>query len=127
MAPLLRNLLWVDCTAGAVVGGAVLALSGWLSGVLGLPRGVLLFTGAANLAYAAYSFSLARRRARLVRPIEILAVANVAWGLVVCLGLAAAFWDTASGWGRAHLLAEAVFVAGLGAVEWRERERLVTA
>lgn len=127
MPAYVRKLLWIDCTAGAVVGVAVLALHGWLSEFFGLPRGVLLFTGAANLAYATYSFSLARRRERPLRLVQILAGANMAWGLVVCLGLAAIFWDTASGFGRAHLLAEAAFVAGLGAVEWRERERLTTA
>lgn len=127
MSRLLRNLLWVDCAAGAVVGVAVLVLSGWLSGFLGLPRGVLLFTGAANLLYASYSLSLARRRVRPMWRVRALAVANLAWGLVVCLGLAAAFWDSASGFGRAHLFAEAAFVAGLGAVEWRQREQLATA
>src|SRR5687768_15314132 len=44
-----KNLLWVDCIAGALAGVVVLALSGWLSGVHGLPRELLLFNGTVNL------------------------------------------------------------------------------
>lgn len=122
-----RDLLWVDCTAGAVVGTVVLLLSGWLGDLYGLPQEILIGTGVANLAYAAYSFSLARRRQRSVRRIQGLAVANILWGAVVCVGLAVVTWDTASGLGRAHFLAEAVFVAGLGVLEWRRRASLRTA
>ncbi|MDZ4701404.1 MAG: hypothetical protein SH809_16955 [Rhodothermales bacterium] len=52
----LSRLLWIDGTGGALVGVLVLILSGWLSRLEGLPEGVLLFTAAANLAYAAFSF-----------------------------------------------------------------------
>ncbi|MDX1420782.1 MAG: hypothetical protein R3181_12500 [Rubricoccaceae bacterium] len=124
--PLLRRLLWIDCTAGAVVGVAVLALSAWLSALEGLPRGVLLATGAANLLYASFSFSLAIRPVRPVHLIQRLAVANMAWA-PVCLGLAAAFAGSVTPFGVLHLVGEAVFVGGLGALEWRHRHRLATA
>jgi len=120
----LRNLLWIDCAAGAAVGVAVLGLSGWLADLYALPRGLLLATGAANLLYAAFSFSLAVRRRRTLPWVSALAAANVAWG-AVCVGLLAAFGGSASAFGVAHLAAEAVFVGGLGAVEWRVRERLL--
>ena len=120
----LRNLLWVDCTAGAVVGVAVLLLSGWLADLYALPHGLVLVTGAANLLYAAYSCSLAVRPRRTMPWIVALAVANMAWG-GVCVGLLVAFGGTASAFGIAHLAAEAVFVGGLGAVEWRVRDRLL--
>lgn len=121
-----RDLLWVDCTAGAVVGVAVLSLSGWLSEVEALPRGVLLVTGAANLLYAAYSFSLAVRAQRPMAGIVALVVANAAWA-VVCIGLAAAFWGSATWLGRVHLVGEGLFVGGLAGLEWTRREALLAA
>ena len=120
-----RKLLWVDCTAAAIAGVAVLALSRWLSRLYGLPRGLLRFTGAVNLLYGCYSFTLARRARRPMHLIERLVVANAAWA-VVCVGLAAAFWKQARRFGRAHLLGEALFVGALAAMEWKQREQLAT-
>lgn len=122
--PEMRTLLWLDGAAGAVVGTVVLGLSGWLAGLYALPRGLLLATGAANLLYAAYALALARRRPRPLPWVAALAVANLAWG-AVCVGLLAMVGGSASAFGIAHLAAEAVFVGGLGALEWRVRERLV--
>lgn len=122
----MKNLLWIDCIAGALAGAAVLILSGWLSGVHALPRELLLINGAANLLYASYSFSLARRRMRPRALIHLLVIANFAWALA-CLALAGAFAGSASVFGMAHLVGEAVFVGGLAALEWRWREQLVSA
>ncbi|MEZ4702496.1 MAG: hypothetical protein R2834_19340 [Rhodothermales bacterium] len=119
------NLLWFDCSAGALVGVLVLIFSGWLSRLEGLPEGVLLFTGAANLVYAAYSFSLAVRPERPMRLIKVLAIANMAWA-PVCIGLIAAFAGAATPFGFVHLGGEAVFVGVLGAVEWRWRRALAS-
>ena len=110
----------MDCTAGALVGVTVLALSGWLSHLEGLPRAVLLFTGVVNLLYAAYSFSLAVRAERPMPLIKLLVAANLAW-VPVCLGLAAAFAGSATPFGFIHLVGEALFVGGLGLLEWRHR------
>lgn len=121
-----RNLLWTDCTAGAVVGVVVLALSGWLSDLHDLPRSVLVFTGVMNLAYASYSFSLARRQMRPRVLVQILAIANMAWA-PVCIILSVMHWESASVFGHLHLLGEAAFVGGLGAYEWTQQDRLLTA
>lgn len=118
--------LWVDCSAGAIVGVLVLAFSGGLARLHGLPEGVLVVLGTANLLYAAYSWSLARSPRRTVRQIEVLALANAAWG-VVCIGLALRYWAVASAFGFVHLFGEAVFVAVLAAIEWRQRHRLAGA
>lgn len=126
LMPSVRALLWVDCTAGALVGAIVLALSGWLSELYGLPRDLLLVTGVANVLYATYSFSLARRAVRPLAGIVALAVANMAWG-VICVGLVVAFADTGGVLGLLHLGAEAGVVGGLGALEWRHRDVLQTA
>ncbi len=120
-----RKLLWVDCTAAAIAGVAVLALSGWLSRLHVLPPELLLFIGADNLLYGSYSFTLARRAERPMFLIKVLVCANAAWS-VVCLGLAATFWGQASLWGIGHLVGEATFVGGLAAMEWSQRYQLAT-
>ncbi len=53
----LRTLLWIDCTAGATAGCAVLALAagGQFSSLTGLPSWLPIFMGLANLLYAAFS------------------------------------------------------------------------
>lgn len=119
-----KNLLWVDCSAGAVVGIAVLALHRLLSVWYGLPEDVLLFTGIANIVYAIYSFSLAIRKKRGKRLVSLLAMANMAWA-PVCVYLAFSYGATANLFGLGHLLLEAVFVGGLGYTEWKVRDLLV--
>jgi hypothetical protein len=122
----LRKLLWIDCGAAFVAGLAVLALAGWLSRLYALPRGLLVVMGGVNLAYGAFSFSLARRARRPPLLIAALVAANTTWALLC--GLAAArLVGTASGFGLAHLVGEAIFVGALAALEWNQRERLRTA
>ena len=125
MKYVLRRLLWVDCTAGAIVGVVVLTFSGWLSRLEGLPGNVLLFTGAVNLLYACYSFSLAIRPRRPMPLIKLLVFANLAW-VPVCLALVIFFREQATPFGFAHLLGEAIFVGGLAMLEWNQRDQLLT-
>jgi hypothetical protein len=121
-----RRLLWVDSVAALLAGGATLALSGWLSQLYALPRGVLLTIGAANLAYGAFSGSLARLARRRRAQIVALVVANAAWA-GLCWLAALAFAGRASVFGLAHLVGEGLFVGALASLEWRERERLTHA
>lgn len=122
----MRHLLWIDCSAGALASVLVLALSGWLAPLEGLPREVLRFTGAMNLVYGSYSFSLAVRRRRPLALVTLLVAANLAW-VPVCIALAVYFRDVATPFGFAHLLGEALFVGGMALLEWRHRELLLTA
>lgn len=122
-----RQLLWLDCIAGGSVGLAVLLLLPWLAALYALPVSVLGFTGVANLAYAAFSFSLARRPApRSLALLHLLIAANALWPLV-CIGLLLSFWDRASQFGHMHLLGEALFVGALAFAEWRNRLLLTQA
>ncbi len=123
---LLRKLLWVDCIAGALVGVIVLTLSEWLSHLHALPRGLLLLNGVVNCVYASYSFSLAVRANRSKYLINLLVGANLTWS-AVCLVVALAFLESATVFGIAHLVGEAIFVAGLAALEWSQRDQLLTA
>ena len=121
-----KNLLWVDCIAGALAGVAVLMFSGWLSSLYALPREILLFNGAANVLYASCSFSLAIRARRPGSLINLLVFANLAWA-VVCLWLVSVFAGPATWFGIGHLVGEALFVGGLASLEWRWRDQLLTA
>jgi predicted membrane-bound spermidine synthase len=114
--PRIATLLWVDCTAAAVVGVAMLALSGLLAPWFGLPRGLLVFTGIANLVYGSFSFSLARSPAPPRRLVWLLVAANFSW-TAVCAVLAAAFAHPGSALGVAWLLLEGLVVGALAAVE----------
>lgn len=118
-----RNLLWVDCTGGAVVGVAMFALAGWLSELYRLPKDFLYLMGTANLLYAAYSFTLAIRPTRPMHRIVILVFANATWA-VLCLRWTFVFDESASVFGLIHLVAEGLYVGGLAGLEWRWRELL---
>jgi hypothetical protein len=122
----MRDLLWVDCGAALLAGVVVLLLSSWLSQLYAMPRELLVGMGVANLAYGTYSLSLARRARRPRSLLVLLVVANATWA-ALC-GLAAVrLAGTASAFGLAHLVGEGLFVGGLAALEWRRRERLLTA
>jgi hypothetical protein len=123
MPRLARHLLWIDCGAGALAGIAVLALRSWLTGFYGLPGHVLSFVAGANLCYAAFSFTLAARSRRPRSLIVALVSANLAWS-AICVGLAVAFWQSATVFGLAQLLGEAAFVGVLASGEWRWRDEL---
>lgn len=121
---MINRLLWIDCSGGLVVGVVVLALSGWLAPLEGLPLGVLVFTGVMNLVYGLYSLSLALQARRSMMRVKALAVANMAWA-PVCILILLLYADSATVWAWLHLGGEAVYVGVLGAVEWRLRERLL--
>lgn len=120
------NLLWIDSGAAALAGSLCLLLSERLSALHALPQELLQLIGVVNLLYSAYSFCLAIQASRPRPLITLLVIANSAWALL-CLGMAASFTGTASIFGIAHLLGEAIFVAGLAGLEWRWRARLLRA
>ena len=120
-----RNVLWIDCTAAALAGVVVLLFREWLSALQALPSPLLLFIGMVNILYACYSFTLATRAYRSQSMIILLVAGNLVWA-TVCLGLAMHFLASATVWGIAHLLGEAIFVGSLAAVEWKWRTDLAT-
>ncbi|QTN26716.1 hypothetical protein HZ993_15515 [Rhodoferax sp. AJA081-3] len=119
-----NNLLWIDCTAGALVGFVVLLFTAQLSQLQALPHTLLLFMGAANVLYASFSFILATRSKRPMPLIKLLVVANGFWSLV-CVCLAVAYANTATLFGLGHLITEAIFVGSLAAQEWKWRALLL--
>lgn len=122
----MSRLLWVDCSAGAAVGLFVLLLHGWVAELYGLPLGLTLFIGAANLGYGVFSLSLALQQRRSYLQFKVLVGANLLWA-ALCLLLVVRFWGQASALGMAHLVLEFLFVGGLGTLEWMFRDRLSLA
>jgi predicted membrane-bound spermidine synthase len=102
--------------AAGVAGVAMLALSGLLAPWLGLPRWVLVTMALVNLAYGAFSCSLARQPEAPRRRVRALVVANFAW-TGVCVGVAAWFAGPGSWAGAGYVLAEGLFVGTLAAAE----------
>ncbi len=122
---LIKNLLWIDCIAGATAGVLMVLASAWLSELYSVPQHLLLVMGAVNLLYACYSFSLAISSKRPGFFIKMLIVANAIWAFV-CLGIAARLSASMTLPGYIHLAGEAVFVGGLAFAEWNWRDQLVT-
>lgn len=123
---MLRNLLTIDYLGGWLAGAVMLALSAWLSWLYSLPFWFVIVLAAANLIYGTFSFSIARKSHRTVTLIVALAFANIAWG-IFCLLAAFFVSDIASIYGIVHLIGEGLYVAGLGWLEWTERQNLCTA
>lgn len=123
---LTRALLWVDGLAALTAGLLMLPLIDWLSALYQLPPAFLRNLASVNLGYALLGLSLARRRHRPLRRIQLLSAANLVWALA-CAALAWQWRSTASPFGLAHLLIEAGFVATLGMLEWRRRFALLHA
>ena len=117
-----RALLWFDGAAGATVGILVVAFREWLAVLQGFPKGVVLFMGLTNLAYAGYSTTLAARatsgRPPSRRSIAWLVAANGGWALF-CAGILASTWPFATPFGRALVTFEGLFVGCLAFVEYR--------
>jgi len=124
MAITATRLIWIDWIAGAVVGALVLSLREWLARLYALPTDLLFVIGIANLAYACVSCALAMRSTDGRVPfLRVVAVANIAWA-VCCVVLAVVWFAEASVFGLGQLLGEAVFVGGLGVLEWRAAVRV---
>ncbi|MBL8822109.1 MAG: hypothetical protein JNJ77_05935 [Planctomycetia bacterium] len=119
-----KNLLWIDCIAGGLVGSLTLIFSIWLSQLYGLPRELLIVFGLANLLYGCYSFWLAMRQRRPMNLIILLVIANAVWA-VICFILAVNYATTATVFGQIQLVGEGIFVGGLAWLEWKQRTMLL--
>jgi hypothetical protein len=114
----LRSLLWFDCAAAAITGMAMLALAGLLAPLFGLPRVFVVFIGLVNLAYGAFSFSLARQPSPARGRVRALVAANLLW-VGFCVVTALYFAGPGSWLGASYMLAEGFFVGLLATVEAR--------
>ena len=121
-----QRILWIDGIAALSAGVLALVFGGFLADLYALPRQLITFVGAVNLAYSTYSLTLASQRRRRTAYIVGLASANGLWACV-CAGLVIRFRNEAGALGLAVILFEGVFVAGLAVLEWRNRHALAQA
>jgi hypothetical protein len=123
LKPTRNNILWIDCVGGILVGCIVLACSRLLSDWENLPLSIVFGMGVANLLYGTYSLYVTTRNPRPLILVQILAIANMLW-LLVCITIAARFWQDVSMLGLFHVLGEGIYVATLGYAEWKWRDTL---
>ena len=115
-----RTILWVDSLGGLFVGIIVLAFHSWFAEIEALPVRVVLLMAVANIAYGAYSGSLAvRRELPRQRAITFLVAANLTW-TVVCALLLLRYGATATPFAWLHIGGEGLYVGVLALVEWRK-------
>lgn len=112
--PALKTLLGFDAGTCAGFGALLVAASGSLSGLLGLPAALLFYAGLALLPCAALMFVAMRTLNKAL--VWVVIVGNFAW---VAASLAVAIALAPSALGMGFLLAQAAFVAVLGWLEMR--------
>lgn len=117
MRPRLTPLLYVDGTAGLVVGIFLLLMRDPMANLLGLPVWLLVLQGFINLCYAAYSLPLAMRQRRPRWMLWTLVAGNLAYA-VFAAALLTQFYPSCTALGVVYFLLEIVIIGGLGLVEW---------
>jgi hypothetical protein len=118
-----QAILFLDGGAACAAGLTVLLLREQFVRLHGFSSALELFLGAANVAYASYSGTLATRASLFARTpsrraIDVLITANLAW-VAVCSAVLVTTWRSATPWGLAHVAFEAVFVFTLASLERR--------
>jgi hypothetical protein len=118
------TLLRIDSGGGLCAGAAMLMLHDWLTTLYRVPVTLVWGVAAMNVLYGLSSGLLLLRRPVPLHPwMRRLAVANMVWALVCAL--LAIRWVTSASWiGTTALLLEAVFVGGLGWIEWRMAQQM---
>jgi hypothetical protein len=113
----LRNVLVVDAASGAATCLLHLLAAGALSGLLGIPHGVIVMSGAILLLFVAAAAYVALCDP-IPRPlVSALIAANWAW----VVASAAVFYldaGTMTQLGKAYVIVQAVAVAALAELEW---------
>ena len=117
-----KRVLTLDSGAGCAFGLMLFGFHPLFVSLWGFPETLVWFLAATHLTYGLGSGLLlmyAKRRQSIPRRgLMTLIVGNIAWGLF-CVGLLAYLWPDATIIGRGQLIVEALFVAGLGVVEYR--------
>nr|WBO81380.1 hypothetical protein SBE_005222 [Streptomyces sp. SBE_14.2] len=115
-ATVLRRFLAVDAVVTGANALAYLAVSGPLSKLLGVNRGLLLALGALLAAYAAGVGVLAARRMPGAVPVRLVIETNFAWAALSLIALA--LWLSPTTTGAVWTVLQALTVAGFGALQY---------
>ena len=114
----LPRVMAADALSCAATGALQLGLADALSQWTGLPAALLTGTGVFLLPWALLAAWIARRPVPPRRPIGLVAIGNLAWA-GGCGALLTSGPVTLTAWGVAWVLAQAVVVVGLAALQWR--------
>jgi hypothetical protein len=114
---LLRFALTLDGVATGANGVLYLAGAPLLDGWLGLPTAMLVVVGAALIVYGALVLRLATRPAMPRVAVAAVIAANTLWVVDSLLALALD-WFTPTTVGQVLIAVQAVFVAGLAALQY---------
>ncbi len=119
----LRNVLIADAASGAASALLHLLGAGLLGGLLGLPHGVLVMSGALLLVFVALAAYIAASNPIPRALVSMLIAANWAW----VVASAVVFFmnsGTVTLLGQAYIAVQAVAVAALAELEWLALRRV---
>jgi hypothetical protein len=119
----LRRVLALDAVSSAAMGALLLLALTPLTGLLGLPRPLLLWAGLSLLPFAALVGWLATRELPPRAGVWAVIILNAFWA-VDSLLLLLAGWIEPTFLGAAFVVFQALFVGLLGALEIAELRRL---
>lgn len=115
--PGLAAVLLVDAATCVAMGALLLTLTQPIAALLGLPAALLTWAGALLLACAVPMFLAGRRRPPSSGLVILIVAGNLAW---VLASLTVAFgFEGISPAGYAFVVAQALAVLALAALEWR--------
>jgi len=115
----LKKLLWIDGIAALLAGTIVIIFCHWLSVFFNLPQNLLRTLAIISLVYSLYSANLARRQIHSRKLVYILVIANAMYALLA-LCIVVYYFSTATVYGTAYFLAEAILIGALAYLEWRK-------
>jgi hypothetical protein len=121
----MRRLLWVDAIAAGSAGVLLLMLRDWLAGWYGFALAQLWVMALVSLCYCAFGLFVLTRRELPLSLVRVLFTANFAWASVCAIAVPV-LATSATIFGLAALLLEALFVGGLATLERRRWRALMS-
>ena len=116
-SPLLRNLLILDAVTCLAAGALMAVAGGYLASLLALPEPLLRYAGVFLIVFGG-AVGLLARRARIPRAaVAAVIVCNALWA-IESIAIIPAGWVTPNAFGVAFVLAQAVWVAALAALQY---------
>lgn len=113
----LRNVLWADAVSCLSCGLLQVFFTGPMSNLLGLPAGLLAYTGEFLLVYGAAVAFIATRRPPPAAIVWLLVIGNGGWALA-CIAALLGGGMAPTGLGKAYVVMHAVTVAVLAELQY---------
>lgn len=124
--PALARILALDALTCALMGAGLTLGAGPVADLTSLPRGLLLGAGLALLPVAGFIALVARGRIPLVAGTRAVIAGNLGWALASLLPIVSG-WGTPNALGQGVVLAQAVAVLALTALEHSALRRATAA